>query len=84
VDFEGPALAALPDDAPVDAIVTVSAAAGVPGRLLEQQVHKNPVTGGWRAVFQVPPATDHPLELRAFLRHERDTLTETWSYVIEP
>lgn len=84
VDFEGQALASLPDAAAVHAVVTVSAAAGEPSHLLEQQVHKNPVTGGWRTVFQVPPATDRPLEIRAFLRHEGDTLTETWSYLIEP
>jgi len=83
VDFEGQALAALPDNADVQAVVTVSATGGKPALLLEQQVHKNPVTGGWRTVFQVPP-TDHPIELRAFLRHDGDTLTETWTYVIEP
>jgi glucans biosynthesis protein len=84
VDFEGRALAALPESAAVHAVVTVSATGGTPAHLLEQQVHKNPVTGGWRTVFQVPPPTDHPIELRAFLRHEGDTLTETWTYVIAP
>jgi glucans biosynthesis protein len=47
-------------------------------------VVKNPVTGGWRLSFQVQPKREEPLELRAFLEKDGDTLTETWSYVVLP
>ena len=42
------------------------------------------ITGGWRAAFQVKAPKDKALQLRAFLRNENDTLTETWSYLLEP
>jgi len=73
----------VPDDEVLRAQVTVGAG-DQQGELLEQSVQKNPVTGGWRLIFQVRPADDAPLELRAFLQKEENVLTETWSYVIEP
>jgi glucans biosynthesis protein len=82
VDFEGPALRALPADAVVQGVVTVGTAEGQ-GELIEQQVIPNGVTRGWRLVFQVRPSHE-PLELRAFLRRGEDVLTETWSYLLAP
>ena len=55
-----------------------------PAELLEQQVIRNPVTGGWRLVLQVKPPDDDPVELRAFLRHGANAVTETWSYLLVP
>jgi glucans biosynthesis protein len=83
VDFEGATLHALPADAVLQGVVTVGTQDGQ-GELLEQQVIPNPVTGGWRLVFQVRPSGGSPLELRAFLRRQEDVLTETWSYLLEP
>ena len=80
LDFEGGKLKALPDTAPVKAVVTV----GQDGHLVQQSIVKNPITGGWRAAFQIKPPKDKPLHLRAFLQNEKDTLTETWSYSLEP
>ena len=80
LDFEGSKLKSLPDTAPVKAVVTV----GPDAQLVQQSTVKNPITGGWRASFQVKPPKDKPLQLRAFLRNENDTLTETWSYLLEP
>jgi glucans biosynthesis protein len=80
LDFEGGKLKSLPDTAPVKAVVTVAGDA----QLVQQSTVKNPITGGWRAAFQVKPPKDKPLQLRAFLRNENDTLTETWSYLLEP
>jgi periplasmic glucans biosynthesis protein len=80
LDFEGGKLKALPDTAPVKAVVSVSQDA----QLAQQSIVKNPVTGGWRAAFQVKAPKDKPLHLRAFLQNENDSLTETWSYVLEP
>jgi periplasmic glucans biosynthesis protein len=80
LDFEGGKLKALPDTAPVKAVVSVSQDA----QLTQQSIVKNPITGGWRAAFQVKAPKDKPLHLRAFLQNEKDTLTETWSYLLEP
>lgn len=83
IDFVGKELEKVPADEILRAQVTVGTG-GQQGELLEQQVQKNPVTGGWRLTFQVRPAGDEPLELRAFLQKNEDVLTETWSYVVEP
>jgi glucan biosynthesis protein len=32
----------------------------------------------------VKPPDDEPVELRAFLRHGGDVITETWSYQLHP
>jgi len=91
VDFEGAALEGLPADASIMAVLDV----GDGARLLEQQLYKNEVTGGWRLAFQVlpdgPSTLDRvlvdrrqPVELRAFLKHGPDVLTETWSYAFRP
>jgi glucans biosynthesis protein len=90
VDFEGGALDRLPADAIVEGLVTASAsgsggpASPKPAEVLEQQVLRNPATGGWRLVFQLKSPEDDPVELRAFLRHGSDVLTETWSYLLKP
>ena len=81
LDFEGPKLKGLPANAPVKAVITL----GPDGQLLQQSTLKNPVTGGWRVAFQVKAPKEKPLELRAYLQHNnKDTLTETWSYQLEP
>jgi len=86
VDFEGGALKELPAGSGVEGFVQI----GPGAKLLEQQVYKNTVTGGWRLVFHFQPeaAVDDQgkakplLEMRAFLKHGTDVLTETWSYAI--
>lgn len=69
VDFDGPALKALPTDAQVEAVVST----GPDIRIRESVVYRNDVTGGWRLTLRVLRALDaptaaQPLELRAFLR----------------
>ena len=80
VDFDGGRLKELGAEADVRAVITV----GPEGELIQHNVLKNPVTGGWRLAFQVKPPKGKPLELRAFLQHDRDILTETWSYLLTP
>ena len=91
IDFAGGRLDALPADKPLTASVTVDNNA----KLVEQQVFKNQVTGGWRLVFQIQPADQsgvdrvlqqkrQPIELRAFLKDGSNILTETWSYTYLP
>jgi glucans biosynthesis protein len=91
IDFAGPQLDSLPEDKPVEGVVTVGSGA----KFMEQQVYRNRFTGGWRLVFQIlpdealsadknrPQAKD-PVELRAFLKLGDHILTETWSYAYEP
>ncbi|MDO8252478.1 MAG: glucan biosynthesis protein, partial [Rhodoferax sp.] len=81
IDFAGPALDALPEDAPVQAIATANAN----GRVTESLAYKNPATGAWRMTLRVQridPA--QPVELRAFLQHNNQTLSETWTNLITP
>lgn len=86
IDFEGGELKDLPAGAGVEGVVEIGSGA----RLLEQQVYKNTVTGGWRLVFLIQPEAPVDdqgkpkplLEMRAFLKHGADVLTETWSYAI--
>jgi glucans biosynthesis protein len=79
IDFAGPALDALPDEAEVQAVVTVGANA----RLLESNAYRNDARGGWRMTLRVQRLLSaQPVELRAFLRQEQQALTETWTQVI--
>ncbi|MDE2160240.1 MAG: glucan biosynthesis protein G [Burkholderiales bacterium] len=78
VDFEGPALAALAPDAKVRAVVSAAHA-----RIVETNVFRVEATGAWRMTLRVAPdAAGAPAELRAFLQHDQDTLSETWTCVI--
>ena len=85
VDFAGPALDALPEGAKVEAITT----AGSNARVVESLAYRNPATGAWRMTLRVErlkpvnaaePA--QPIELRAFLQHNNQTLSETWTNLI--
>jgi len=79
VDFDGPALRALPEGAAVEAVVSV----GPSARLVEAHAYRNPVNGSWRMTLRADrPQTTQPLELRAFLRHGDNALTETWTSIL--
>jgi len=79
VDFEGGKVKALPESAPVKAVIAL----GSNGQLVQQNVARNAVTGGWRLAFQVKPVKGKPLEIRAYLQSGKDILSETWSYQLE-
>ncbi|HEX3138677.1 MAG TPA: glucan biosynthesis protein G [Rhizobacter sp.] len=81
VDFDGPALRALPADAPVKAVVS----AGTNARIVESNAYLNAATGTWRMTVRttrLQPA--QPAELRAFLQNGDHALTETWTTIIQP
>ena len=79
VDFTGPALEALPEDAPVRAIATSDAN----GRVLESLVYRNAATGSWRMTLRVQRLDPvRPVELRAFLQHNIHTVSETWTTLL--
>jgi glucans biosynthesis protein len=86
IDFEGPALAALREQGSGAAVEAV-ASTGPGGRVLDARAHPLPAElgGGWRLQLRVQ--RDDPaqaLELRAFLRHAGQTLTETWAALLPP
>jgi glucans biosynthesis protein len=83
IDFAGKKLNALPADTVLRGVVTVASGEQT-AELLDQQVVKNPSTGGWRLTFQLRPLHSDPVELRAFLDQGGNSLTETWSGVIVP
>ena len=81
VDFDGPALQALPADAPVKAVVTSDAN----GQVLENIVYRNPATGQWRMTVRIQrQQADRPIELRAFLQHDNHAVSETWTHIVLP
>lgn len=80
VDFVGPALQGLPAGAAPEAVIDI----GRGGDLQRQRVIANPHTGGWRLLFEFARETDAPLQLRAYLQHADQPLTETWNYVDPP
>jgi len=91
VDFMGDKLAALKPDAKAEAVVSV----GPGAKILEQQCFRNPVTGGFRLTFSIAleggsslqgilPEKRGAIELRAFLKFDDKSVSETWSYALTP
>lgn len=79
VDFTGPALAGLKADAAVKAVVSADAN----GEISESNVYRNEATGTWRLALRVKQRqASRPVELRAFLQHGNDTVSETWTSII--
>lgn len=79
VDFAGPAIDKLPADAPLRAQVS----AGANGRIVEQALYRNEAGRTWRLALRVQQQQpDQPVELRAFLQHQHDTVSETWSNIL--
>ncbi|HKE49767.1 MAG TPA: glucan biosynthesis protein G [Rhodanobacteraceae bacterium] len=80
VDYAGPMLAGLGDDAPVAADVSTDAN----GAIVDKLVRRNPETGGYRLELHVRRVDDNkPVEIRAALRNG-DKVSETWSYALPP
>jgi glucans biosynthesis protein len=81
VDFDGTHLRSLKAATKVEYVVTVSGG----GELNHSSLQKNTINGTWRLAFTVKPdGSGKPVELRCFLRHGPDVLTETWSYLWQP
>ena len=83
VEFQGSALEPFVPGAAVQAVLTVSR--GKISNLATEAVPDG-VAGHWRAFFDLSgleQATD-PVEIRMFLRHGQQTLSETWLYQYHP
>lgn len=80
VDFAGGALAQLPSNAPVEAVISASR-----GRVEIVSARPLEALHGWRAMFDlVPDARTEAIDLRLFLRLAGKPLTETWLYQYTP
>jgi glucans biosynthesis protein len=81
VDFAGGELGALPKDAPVEAVITVSH-----GQTEHVTAHYVEEFHGYRALFDVKPPDDsvEPIDMRLYLRVNGRALTETWIYLWTP
>ena len=81
IDFAGPALDALPDNAAVQAVASTDSN----GRVVQSLAYRNPATGAWRVTLRVQAIDPtRPVDARLFLQHQEHTLSETWTYVIHP
>ena len=81
VDFTGPALAALPPDATVKAVVRRRRTA----QIIESNAYRVEATGAWRMTVRVKQLDrNQPTELRGFLQSGNDVLSETWSNILPP
>ena len=78
IDFAGPALDGL-DESQVEAV----ASGNNNVQDLRVNAHRNTAAGGWRVTLDFKRVdARQPVELRAFLRSGRRTLSETWSYAL--
>ena len=83
LDFAGGTLEDLPSEQAPQG--NVSAAGGESSaEITDVHIVRNPAIRGWRLAFQVKPRSEKPVELRAFLDHDGNVLTETWSHALLP
>lgn len=75
IEFMGSSLQSVGNDAVVEAVVSTSR-----GAITTPVVQLNPETGGRRVFFELTPEGDVPSDLRCFLRHGNDVLSETWTF----
>ena len=81
IDFAGGELAALAKSTEVEPVISVSR-----GTIETPSARPLQAIGGFRAMFDVKPPDDsvEPIDIRLFLRHRRQPLTETWIYQWTP
>ena len=81
VDFDGPPLRGLAAGEGLESVVWVDANAEV----RERNLFRNPVSGAWRMTVRIKRIdAAKPVELRAYLKQQQTTLSETWSYILPP
>ena len=79
VDFDGPPLRGLAADAALEAVVWADANA----EIHERNLFRNSVNGTWRMTVRFKRLdAAKAVELRAYLKQEQATLSETWSYIV--
>ncbi|WP_245392176.1 glucan biosynthesis protein G [Salinicola halophyticus] len=77
LDFVGPSLSGLGDDANI----SVQASVGDNGELVDSHAERNPATGGWRVFVKIKRSDkNQPLDIRAHLNQGDKRVSETWYY----
>ena len=81
VDFTGGELARLAKGARVEPVISASR-----GKIQITSARPQVEIGGYRAMFDLKPtdASTEPIDLRLYLRHGEEPLTETWLYQWTP
>lgn len=82
LDFRGPKLDAIPEEAPPKAIASCSANA----KIYETQVLRNRYANTWRVIVKFEPQADNkdPVDLRCTLKQGDASVSETWTYLWSP
>ena len=82
IDFSGPSLNAIPENAPPQAIANCSANAAI----VDNQVFRNPFDNTWRVVLklQPKPGNTDDIDLRCTLKKGEEVVSETWTYHWSP
>jgi glucans biosynthesis protein len=75
IDFRGGALDKIAEAKQIEPVITVSE-----GKTANVEVQRLPGPAGWRLYFDFRPEGSRPQELRAFLKHGAEALTEIWSF----
>ncbi len=78
IDFTGGMLPSVSGNGPLEAQARASQ-----GKVQDLVLEPNPVTGGWRAFFDLADVGKGPAELRLFLHRGKKVLSETWAYHYE-
>ena len=79
VDFDGPPLRTLDAGDGIEPVIWVDANAEV----RERNLFRNQVSGNWRMTVRIKRNDPtKPVELRAYLKLQNTTLSETWSYIL--
>lgn len=81
VEFKGPPLEKLAFGELPEAVLSTSR--GTFSYIFTEAV-PNGVAGHWRAQFDLTVDGEEPVDLRLYLRHNQQTLSETWLYQYQP
>jgi glucans biosynthesis protein len=82
IDFAGPALSAIPENTPPQAIASCSDNAAI----TENQVFHNPFENSWRVMLRLQPKAGNldPVDVRCTLKKGDEVVSETWTYLWSP
>lgn len=74
LDFAGDGLESLPAGAKLESVIRCST-----GKAVSHGLQKNGDNRHWRLIFDYHPEGSQTADIRVFLKHDNDVLTETWS-----
>jgi glucans biosynthesis protein len=82
IDFAGPSLNSIPENAPPQAIASCSENAAI----VYNEVFHNPYSNTWRVMLkmQPKPGNNDDVDLRCSLKIGEEVVSETWTYHWSP